>query len=86
MVGVLNTLGIDVACYGNHDFDFGEQRLSTLSESTNFPWTLANVIRQQQTNPEAGDAQQWDLLAKAHKFVVKECSGYRIGFFGLAGT
>ncbi|EFE39626.1 nucleotidase, putative [Trichophyton verrucosum HKI 0517] len=34
---ILNTMNIDVACYGNHDFDFGEDRLVELSKVTKFP-------------------------------------------------
>jgi 5'-nucleotidase len=78
MVTVLDGLGVDVACYGNHDFDFGEARLFELSKQTSFPWTLANAVA-------AGDDSE-RLLAGAHSYVVKEVAGYRIGFFGLAGT
>jgi 2',3'-cyclic-nucleotide 2'-phosphodiesterase (5'-nucleotidase family) len=80
MTELLNALQIDVACYGNHDFDFGEARLADLSERTNFPWTLANVVRKPQIK---GHGQ---LLARSHEYVIKEAAGYRIGFFGLAGT
>ncbi len=80
MAPVLDSLNIDVACYGNHDFDFGEDRLVEIAQQTCFPWTLANAV--------AGDgsAGQGRLLAGAHRYVIKEIAGYRIGFFGLAGT
>lgn len=80
MPELFNALNIDVGCYGNHDFDFGEERLTELSEWTNFPWTLANVIRK----PQVGGYDQ--LLARASEYIVKEVAGFRIGFFGLAGT
>ena len=45
MVPVLNQLGITAACYGNHDFDFGAENLVKLSEQTNFPWIMSNVLK-----------------------------------------
>ena len=79
MAPVLNGLGIDVACYGNHDFDFGEARLVELTKQISFPWVLANAV--------SGDGSaRGRLLAGAHEYVIKEVAGYRIGFFGLAGT
>ncbi|KAL1705328.1 Metallo-dependent phosphatase-like protein [Schizophyllum commune] len=75
IVPVLNHLGIDVACYGNHDFDLGEQRLVELSAQCNFPWVLSNARSPGGT-----------LLASAHPHIFKEVGPLRVGFFGLAGT
>lgn len=45
MVAVLNALGLDLATFGNHEFDLKEdQLLARLSESR-FSWTSANVTR-----------------------------------------
>lgn len=83
MPEVLNAMKIDVACYGNHDFDFGESRLNDLSDMTSFPWTLTNVLHDQS---QSHSGQKSKLLARAHEYVVREVAGLRIGFFGLAGT
>ncbi|TQV93829.1 2,3-cyclic-nucleotide 2-phosphodiesterase [Cordyceps javanica] len=81
MAPLLDGLGIDVACYGNHDFDFGEDRLVELISQTRFPWTLANAVAPTQ------DAQgHGRLLAGAREYVIKEVAGYKLGFFGLAGS
>ncbi|KAF5373703.1 hypothetical protein D9758_000954 [Tetrapyrgos nigripes] len=77
IIPVLNHLKIDVACYGNHDFDFGEDRLKELSGSCNFPWVLSNTFHQDSKH---------SLLASAKEYIVLTLKGYRIGFFGLAGT
>lgn len=60
------------------DFDFGEARLTELSQKTTFPWLLSNVVRPWPKNKE--------LLAGAKEFIVKSMGDYRIGFFGLGGT
>ncbi|KAI4524465.1 Metallo-dependent phosphatase [Schizophyllum commune Loenen D] len=75
IVPVLNYLGIDIACYGNHDFDLGEQRLVELSAQCNFPWLLSNAF-----------SPSGSLLASAHHHIIKQSGPLRIGFFGLAGT
>ncbi|EEB98047.1 hypothetical protein MPER_02515, partial [Moniliophthora perniciosa FA553] len=48
-----------------------------LSLECNFPWVLSNAF-----HGEKGG----ELLASAKEYVIQECNGYRIGFFGLAGT
>ncbi|KAM5442202.1 putative UDP-sugar diphosphatase [Microsporum ferrugineum] len=80
---VLNAMNIDVACYGNHDFDFGESRLVELSRITRFPWTLTNVVRKRMPSSQGRDNQ---LLALAHTYIIREVAGLKIGFIGLAGT
>ncbi|KAM3449178.1 hypothetical protein MY3296_007131 [Beauveria thailandica] len=81
MAPLLNGLNIDVACYGNHDFDFGEHRLMELTSQIAFPWTLANVVAPTQDADGGGR-----LLAGAHEYVIKNVAGYKLGFFGLAGS
>ncbi|KAM3432851.1 hypothetical protein NHJ13734_006702 [Beauveria thailandica] len=82
MAPLLNGLNIDVACYGNHDFDFGEHRLMELTSQIAFPWTLANVVAPTQDAGGGGGR----LLAGAHEYVIKNVAGYKLGFFGLAGS
>ena len=49
MVKPLNSINIDVACCGNHDFDFSLKITKQLFcnfillAQTNFPWLLSNV-------------------------------------------
>ncbi|KAK1223520.1 hypothetical protein PQX77_013597 [Marasmius sp. AFHP31] len=98
IVPLLNHLKIDVACYGNHgqstiisrisrkrlndnglllDFDYGEERLMELSTECEFPWVLSNAFHGQDKGRP---------LASSKEYVVRECRGYKIGFFGLAGS
>jgi 5'-nucleotidase len=43
MIPFLDKLGCHVACVGNHDFDFGTDRLKELIDQTNFPWLITNI-------------------------------------------
>ncbi|UNI23782.1 UDP-sugar diphosphatase [Purpureocillium takamizusanense] len=92
MVPLLRELKIDLACYGNHDFDFGEQRLSELTAETNFPWLLSNAFRRSSSTTsdlyngtERGHADG-RLLAGAVRYHTAVLQGFKVGFFGLAGT
>ncbi|KAJ4489879.1 Metallo-dependent phosphatase [Lentinula aciculospora] len=38
-----NDVNIDIACYGNHNLDFGEDRLNELSALCTFPFLLSNA-------------------------------------------
>jgi 2',3'-cyclic-nucleotide 2'-phosphodiesterase (5'-nucleotidase family) len=43
MLECLNLFGIDMACIGNHDFDFGVARARELTSKSNFPWLCSNI-------------------------------------------
>ncbi|KAJ1972857.1 hypothetical protein H4R33_007037 [Dimargaris cristalligena] len=73
MVPVLNALNMDVACYGNHDFDFGVDVLEKLSQQCNFPWLLSNVL----------DAETGDTVAHARRWHLIEHNSLKIGIIGI---
>ncbi|KAF2465527.1 5'-nucleotidase [Lindgomyces ingoldianus] len=77
MVPVLNGIGTDVACVGNHDLDFGIRQYRHLTSQCHFPWLLANVL-----DPALGENEP---LGNAKKTVMLESSnGIKIGVIGLA--
>ena len=43
MVKPLNAIGVDLACFGNHDFDYELDHVLKLTKATNFPWLLSNI-------------------------------------------
>lgn len=45
MVSVLNALGLDLATFGNHEFDLKEDQLLGRLAESHFQWTSANVTR-----------------------------------------
>ncbi|EXJ62632.1 hypothetical protein A1O7_03070 [Cladophialophora yegresii CBS 114405] len=76
MVPVLNLLGTDVSCVGNHDLDFGVKQFRSLAQKCDFPWLLANVL-----DPQHGPDVP---LGKALKTVMLTASnGIKIGVIGL---
>ncbi|KAL4797213.1 Metallo-dependent phosphatase-like protein [Aspergillus venezuelensis] len=77
---LLDLIGIDVGCYGNHDFDFGDARLIEVSSQLKFPWLLSNAYHL----PIEGKKR---MLGSAQEYIIRDLdNGLKIGFIGLAGT
>jgi 5'-nucleotidase len=62
MVAVLNAIGLDVATFGNHEFDIREAQLRQRLAESRFRWTSANVTATGQ--PFAGVSRHEVLVAK----------------------
>lgn len=69
IVTLMNAMGYDVMVPGNHDFNYGYQRLIELSEMMSFPLISANIIK------------DGELLFKP--YIIKEVDGIKLAFFGL---
>lgn len=77
MIEPINSLKLDAACFGNHDFDFGIENLVELSRLNNFPWLCANIKI---------DGKE---IANSIPFIIKEVVDsngelVRVGIVGLA--
>lgn len=73
MNAVLNACGVQVAVYGNHDFDHGVDELVDFSKQCPFPWLLSNVI----------DNETGEPLAEGKLTHMIEWCGVKFGFIGL---
>ncbi|OGL12867.1 MAG: hypothetical protein A3I14_10175 [Candidatus Rokubacteria bacterium RIFCSPLOWO2_02_FULL_73_56] len=73
MVAALNALGLDVATFGNHEFDFGPGVLRERMREAKFAWLSANV-QERATGAPFGGAQALEL---------RTLGGVRVGLFGL---
>ena len=73
MIAVFNALGLDVATFGNHEFDFGVRVLRERMGESRFAWLSANVRERGEARPFGGAAR--DRLL--------ERGGLSVGLFGL---
>jgi len=73
MIEAWNTVGLDYATFGNHEFDFGPDVLKQRMQESKFGWIAANVIDTKTGKPFGG----------AEPFVIREFGGVKIGIFGL---
>lgn len=73
MIEAWNLLGLDVATFGNHEFDFGPDLLAERMKTSRFLWLSANVRDRRNGRPFGG--------ALGH--LIKEYGSVRVGLFGL---
>lgn len=71
IVDIMNLMGIDAMAPGNHDFNYGYNKLQDLEKKMNFPVIAANVV--DKSGKEA-----------FKPYIIKEMNGLKIGIFGLA--
>ncbi|KAF2092166.1 5'-nucleotidase [Saccharata proteae CBS 121410] len=77
MVPVLNGIGTNCACVGNHDLDFGIRQYRNLTSQCTFPWLLANVL-----DPALGENESLANAPKTH--IITSSNGIKVGIIGLA--
>lgn len=70
VVKVMNAMMFDVMAPGNHDFNYGSDRLLEIAEMLDFPIISGNITNEDDSNYMEGT-------------FVKEIGGLKIGFFGL---
>lgn len=80
VVDVLNNIGIDAFTIGNHEFDWGDQKIIDFKNNSaqvqaNFPFLGANIYRKS-TNQRA----EW-----VDDYVIIERGGLKIGIIGFLG-
>ncbi len=71
VVTIMNAMGYDAMAAGNHDFNYGQDRLIELGAMTNFPVMGGNV--------KNADGQP--IL---DEYIIKEVDGVKVGIFGLS--
>ncbi|WP_082096529.1 5'-nucleotidase C-terminal domain-containing protein [Paenibacillus wulumuqiensis] len=71
IIKVMNEMGFAALTPGNHEFDYGYERLLELSKMANFPFISANL-----TQKDTG-------TAPFEPYIIREVNGVKIGFFGL---
>ncbi|MBI4842110.1 MAG: 5'-nucleotidase C-terminal domain-containing protein [candidate division NC10 bacterium] len=73
MVATLNATGLDLATFGNHEFDFGLEATRERMRESRFTWVSSNVLDPASGLPFGGAAP----------FVLREVGGIRVAFIGL---
>ena len=73
-VGVMNTVGYDLAVPGNHEFDYGFDVFMERMDQLDFPVICANLVYK-----DSG-------RSIFDEYLILERGGVRVGFFGLLTT
>ncbi|HSL43296.1 MAG TPA: 5'-nucleotidase C-terminal domain-containing protein [Anaerolineales bacterium] len=72
-IDVENAWGLDATSYGNHEFDYGIERLQEHQARANFPFLGANIV-------DAVTMENPDWVQGTHVF---EYAGFKIGVIGI---
>jgi 5'-nucleotidase/UDP-sugar diphosphatase len=79
-IDVYNMMGYDLATFGNHEFDKGQEELAARVAQSDFPWLGANVVL---------EGTDWDLPSWAQPYEIIEVGSgknkAKLGVLGLAG-
>ena len=70
VIDVANTLGYDLAVFGNHEFNYGLSFLKKSVEESQFPWLSGNIYHE-------------DGTSFTTPYVIKEIDGVVIGIVGV---
>jgi 5'-nucleotidase len=73
MVATLNAAGLDLATFGNHEFDYGEAATLERMRESRFAWVSSNVI-----DPKTGLP-----FGNAVSFALRRFGDIRVAFIGL---
>lgn len=76
MVPLVNKIGTQCACIGNHELDFGVEQFRHLASKCDFPWLLANVL-----DPALGENVPLANAKRTH--MITASNGIKIGLLGL---
>jgi len=69
---ILDLMDLDALTLGNHDFNYGQDRLKELAQMSNFPFLAANLSRE--------DGKE---IPYTQDYLIKEYDGVKVGIFGL---
>ena len=88
MVDVMNTAGVDLAVFGNHEFDISESDLQKRINESNFTWVSSNTFHKKGNDivPFAKEnATGTAAFPETYIMTVKDKDGttVRIGYIGL---
>ncbi len=72
MVQLLNRAGLDAAVPGNHDYNYGSERLEELASQLNFPVLSANTVRK----------GTWEKVFRDYR-IYEMPDGIKVAVFGL---
>jgi len=81
MVKALNELRYDAWVWGNHEFDWGLEKLAACAERAQMPILNANLQAASSNSAVTGAAAR--ILARRQAYVLREVDGVKVGVIGL---
>jgi 2',3'-cyclic-nucleotide 2'-phosphodiesterase/3'-nucleotidase len=79
MVKCLNQLHYDSWTWGNHEFDWGLEKLAASAELAETPIVIANIHQAK----EGENASSRQIVSRLKPYIVKDVDGVKVGIIGL---
>ncbi|HPZ10436.1 MAG TPA: 5'-nucleotidase C-terminal domain-containing protein, partial [Candidatus Eremiobacteraeota bacterium] len=76
MIDLMNKTGYDFSVIGNHDFDWGKEKLGHMISKAHFTFLSSNLVTK----------EQGEFIAGTRPYALKNIEDIRIGIIGLACT
>jgi 2',3'-cyclic-nucleotide 2'-phosphodiesterase (5'-nucleotidase family) len=74
VLDAMNTIGFEAMAIGNHEFDWGLDKLQALSDDAKFPFLAANIV-------EKGTDKTPEF---AKKYIIVDKDGIKVGIIGIS--
>ncbi|HEY6963101.1 MAG TPA: 5'-nucleotidase C-terminal domain-containing protein, partial [Gaiellaceae bacterium] len=84
-IAAFNAMGTDVATFGNHEFDWGQQNLADRTTQASYPFVTANIV-QNDTGNCATAGWTPPSFADGGPYTIKTVAGVKVAFIGVTTT
>ncbi len=83
-IATYNTMGYDVATFGNHEFDWGQTNLTDRTTQATYPYVTANIVKNDTGNCATVGWTKPDFADAPYQ--LKTVAGVQVGFIGVTTT
>ncbi len=80
-IATFNTMGYQVATFGNHEFDWGQSVLGDRTTQATYPFVTANIVKNDTGNCSTAGWTKPDFADAA--YVVQTVAGVKVAFVGV---
>ena len=75
VIDLMNAMDYDAVTLGNHEFDYGTERLGELMKQANFGFTVCNITY---------SGEKENILTDVKPYIMKEYEGTKVAFVGVS--
>lgn len=75
IIDIMNEISYDIVTLGNHEFDYGINRLNELMKKSEFSYVNSNITYT--------GTKQTSILDNISEYIIKDFGGVKVGFVGV---
>jgi 2',3'-cyclic-nucleotide 2'-phosphodiesterase (5'-nucleotidase family) len=86
-IAAFNTMGYNVATFGNHEFDWGQANLAARTTQATYPFVTANIVKMDAADCATSGWTRPDFAAAPYKILtVGSPNSVKVAFIGVTTT